>query len=642
MKREELWEEGEKTRGEVIKERGRVGKSNKFRGSEGEHWLQQRKVRHDKARGTVKVQKWCCWWLPLSFLQWATDKRPEHPKNGGRHNLRLLSWQRIGEAQLNSIGHKEGKDVYDVVAALMPLYVALILAYGSVRWWKIFTPEQCSGINRYVSVFAVPFLSFHFISANNPYTMNFRFLAADSLQKVVVLVALVLWNTFTKWGSIDWTITVFSLSTLPNTLIMGVPLLKAMYGDFTATLMIQIVVFQSVIWYTLLLFMFEYRGAKLLISEQFPDTAGAIFSVRVDSNVGSLNGREPLHADAEIGENGELHVVVRSMSRSLSINMASTFHKSYSTPRASILTGFPSYREPFSLQKAGFEEGMVNMHEKRFCRSKSDSNRVFNSSLVYSYPSEKPVFAGFNSGLISSYPSPKPMIGGFNSRSLNASSNSNANQRHDFPHGPAASKAVHGLVIEEETEHTVKGTQKEVNNEEVHANKNQQIPRASVMIKLILTMVWRNLIRNPNTYASVLGLVWSLIFFRWNIKMPSIIKGSIEIISDTGLGMAMFSLGLFTALQPKIITCGKTRATLALAIKFLVGPFMILATSKIIGIHGVLLRVAIVQAALPQGIVPFVFAKEYNLHADILSTAVIFGMVVALPVTILYYVILGL
>ncbi|ESW10743.1 hypothetical protein PHAVU_009G234000 [Phaseolus vulgaris] len=414
----------------------------------------------------------------------------------------------------------KGKDVYEVVAALVPLYVALFLAYGSVRWWKIFTPEQCSGINRFVSVFAVPFLSFHFISNNNPYTMNFRFLAADSLQKVVILVALVLWNSLTKWGSINWTITLFSLSTLPNTLIMGVPLLKAMYGDFTATLMIQIVVFQSVIWYTLLLFMFEYRGAKLLISEQFPESAGAIATLRVDSSVSSLNGTEALHADAEIGEKGELHVVVRSMPRSV----PSSFNKSYSTPRSS---------------NAGFEKGMVK-------------------------------------------------------------------------------------------------------NEEVDTNKNQQMPRAKVMINLILTMVWRNLIRNPNTYASILGLIWSLIFFRWSIKMPSIIKGSIEIISNTGLGMAMFSLGLFMALQPKIITCGKTLAALAFAIKFLVGPFIILATSKIIGIHGVLLRVTIVQAVLPQGIVPFVFAREYNLHTDILSTAVIFGMVVALPVTIIYYAILGL
>ncbi|XP_014498995.1 auxin efflux carrier component 2-like [Vigna radiata var. radiata] len=564
----------------------------------------------------------------------------------------------------------KGKDVYDVVAALVPLYVALFLAYGSVRWWKIFSPEQCSGINRFVSVFAVPFLSFHFISNNNPYTMNFRFLAADCLQKVVILAALFLWNTFTKWGSIDWTITLFSLSTLPNTLIMGVPLLKAMYGDFTATLMIQIVVFQSVIWYTLLLFMFEYRGAKLLISEQFPDTAGAIASLRVDSSVSSLNGREPLHADAEIGENGELHVVLRSMSRSTSLSMPSSFHKSYSTPRPS---------------NAAF----VDMPQNMFWRSKSDGCGVSRAGFVYSYPSQnlgfvgfdggfvsshiypKPEFPGFVSGLATPYPSPKPVIawsdGGGQRKagskncsymfgcSLNASSNSDVNQRHEinrvgsfatigpskFPLETAASKE-HELVSQEVAEHRAMGKQKEVKNEEVETNKNQQMPRANVMIKLILIMVWRNLIRNPNTYASVLGLIWSLIFYRWSIKVPSIIKGSIEIISNTGLGMAMFSLGLFMALQPKIITCGKTLAALAFAIKFLVGPFMILAASKIIGIHGVLLRITIVQAALPQGIVPFVFAKEYNLHADVLSTAVVFGMVVALPVTIIYYVVLGL
>jgi auxin efflux carrier family len=34
------------------------------------------------------------------------------------------------------------------------------------------------------------------------------------------------------------------------------------------------------------------------------------------------------------------------------------------------------------------------------------------------------------------------------------------------------------------------------------------------MMRLIVTMVWRRLIRNPNTYASVVGLTWSLISFR--------------------------------------------------------------------------------------------------------------------------------
>lgn len=59
-------------------------------------------------------------------------------------------------------------------------------------------------------------------------------------------------------------------------------------------------------------------------------------------------------------------------------------------------------------------------------------------------------------------------------------------------------------------------------------------------------------------------------------------------------------------------------------------------------VAGVLLHVAIVQAALPQGIVPFVFAKEYNVHPDILSTGVIFGMLIALPITLVYYIVLGL
>jgi auxin efflux carrier family len=77
--------------------------------------------------------------------------------------------------------------------------------------------------------------------------------------------------------------------------------------------------------------------------------------------------------------------------------------------------------------------------------------------------------------------------------------------------------------------------------------------------------------------------------------MPSIVKGSISILSDAGIGMAMFSLGLFMALQPKLIACGKRVATFSMAVRFLTGPAVIAATSIAIGIRGVLLHVAIVQ-----------------------------------------------
>lgn len=42
----------------------------------------------------------------------------------------------------------------------------------------------------------------------------------------------------------------------------------------------------------------------------------------------------------------------------------------------------------------------------------------------------------------------------------------------------------------------------------------KHMPPASVMTRLILIMVWRKLIRNPNTYSSLIGLSWSLVAFR--------------------------------------------------------------------------------------------------------------------------------
>ncbi|KAK4489643.1 hypothetical protein RD792_005455, partial [Penstemon davidsonii] len=71
--------------------------------------------------------------------------------------------------------------------------------------------------------------------------MNFRFIAADTLQKIIVLTVLAIWSRTSSRGSLEWSITLFSLSTLPNTLVMGIPLLKGI-------------------------------GARIIIAEQFPDT----------------------------------------------------------------------------------------------------------------------------------------------------------------------------------------------------------------------------------------------------------------------------------------------------------------------------------------------------------------------------------
>ncbi|KAH7405471.1 hypothetical protein KP509_15G071700 [Ceratopteris richardii] len=682
------------------------------------------------------------------------------------------------------------KDFYNVMSAMVPLYAAMFLAYGSVRWWKIFTPVQCAGINRFVAVFAVPLLSFHFISTNNPYKMDLIFILADTLSKLAIFVLLMGWAKFSRSGSLDWMITLFALATLPNTLVMGIPLLSAMYGEFYGGLMVQLVVLQCIIWYTLMLFLFEFRAARLLVMEQFPDTAASIVSFKVESDVMSLDGREPLQTQAEVGEDGKIRVTIRrsTSSRSQALNSFASPRRSLGlismpsskaiTPRPSNLTGAEIYSVYSSRNNTPRDHGMNNpdLHSLMSAKAVSPRPSNFTTSDIYSVQSSRgptPRASNFNednyreanaASKISNSPRYLPyaayghMRGQMPSNGQAYDSYSIFTQGHANSHGtwptqfagnagklsPKVSqitkkasdtvspkldddsKEMHMFVWSSATSPVSEVAAGMLGSSETNANdhlrnaveskdvrlnlpasneqylnsgiteppgqaalinyaaedfsfgsrvkfpgdsamsaekqkqheakvlttplspklpenpKPRDMPPALVMVKLILQMVGRKLIRNPNTYSSVIGLTWALISFRWDVSMPKIIGNSISILSDTGLGMAMFSLGLFMALQPRLIACGASLATFAMAVRFLTGPAAMAAASIAVGLRGVDLHAAIVQAALPQGIVPFVFAREYDLHPEILSTAVIFGMLVALPTTLLYYVFLGL
>ena len=169
-------------------------------------------------------------------------------------------------------------DVYHVVEATVPLYFAMILAYFSVKWWKLFTPDQCAGINKFVAKFSIPLLSFQVISSINPYKMNLKLIFADFLQKLLALLALTALAKISSRGRLNWVITGLSLSTLPNTLILGIPLLRAMYGAEAEPLISQIVGLQSLIWYNLLLFLFELNATKEATMAPSSETAGICVS----------------------------------------------------------------------------------------------------------------------------------------------------------------------------------------------------------------------------------------------------------------------------------------------------------------------------------------------------------------------------
>ncbi|KAM1051867.1 hypothetical protein ACFX19_033941 [Malus domestica] len=352
------------------------------------------------------------------------------------------------------------EDVYKVVVAMVPLYVALILGYGSVRWWHIFTPEQCGAINRFVCFFTLPLFTFEFTAHVDPYKWNYRFIGADFISKLIIVVVLALWAKCSSKGSYSWSITSFSLCTLTNSLVVGVPLIRAMYGSSAVDLVVQSSVVQAIVWLTILLFVLEFRrtGSIGIVSSR----------TNVDTRVHSV---DPQGEDIEAME--EITISTR-----------------------------PSF---WYLMKT----------------------------------------------------------------------------------------------------------------------------------------VWVKLGMNPNSYAVFIGIAWAFIAKRWHIELPSIMEGSVLIMSKAGTGTAMFSMGIFMALQEKFVACGTSLTIIGMVLRFIAGPAAMAIGSIAVGLHGDVLRVAIIQAAVPQSITSFIFAEQYGLHAEVLSTAVIFGMLVSLPVLIAYYAVLG-
>jgi auxin efflux carrier family protein len=213
-------------------------------------------------------------------------------------------------------------DVYKVVAATVPLYFALFLGYGSVRWWRIFTREQCDAVNRLVAFFALPFFTFEFTLHTDPFQVNYRAVAADVISKAVIVAVIACWARFAAAKgagcAVGWSITSFSLSTLTNSLVVGVPMARAMYGEWAQQLVVQLSVFQAIVWLTLLLFVLEVRKAAIGMYVAADDSPAAIKDVEAAAAAATAaaDGAVPV----AIGGKPSLWALVKVVAHKLSRN----------------------------------------------------------------------------------------------------------------------------------------------------------------------------------------------------------------------------------------------------------------------------------------------------------------------------------
>uniref|UniRef100_A0A0D3HHL1 Auxin efflux carrier component n=1 Tax=Oryza barthii TaxID=65489 RepID=A0A0D3HHL1_9ORYZ len=188
---------------------------------------------------------------------------------GARVPVRLIC--RHGTAWRGATkGHARERwvDIGKILSAITPLYFALALGYcSSRRWWQIFTAEDSEAINRMVVWFAFPFFTFEFTLHLDPYNVRYSLIAADSIAKLIIVAAISIgvMLKFREEGLCaavtDWCISGFSLASLTNSLVVGVPMARAMYGNWAGQIVVQLSIFQAIVWLTSLVVVLEVRKA---------------------------------------------------------------------------------------------------------------------------------------------------------------------------------------------------------------------------------------------------------------------------------------------------------------------------------------------------------------------------------------------
>jgi auxin efflux carrier family len=117
----------------------------------------------------------------------------------------------------------------------------LLLVFLSVRWWKIFTSQQCESVNvrplvEYLDAGAVrvreqphrlvhdTILHVRVYGPHRPFRANYRAIAADVVSKVVIGARWVLFARGRRNTAVNWSVIGFSLSTLTSSLVVGMPM----------------------------------------------------------------------------------------------------------------------------------------------------------------------------------------------------------------------------------------------------------------------------------------------------------------------------------------------------------------------------------------------------------------------------------
>jgi len=150
----------------------------------------------------------------------------------------------------------------------------------------------------------------------------------------------------------------------------------------------------------------------------------------------------------------------------------------------------------------------------------------------------------------------------------------------------------------------------------VRAERQDGIAPSEGSILSVATTVARNLVENPIIIGLAAGGLWRLL----GIPFTGVAAGLIGRLADVATTLALFAMGM--SLRRYGIR-GNIRAGLVLTlVKLLVMPALVLVIAGLVGLPPLPTKVAVIAAACPTGVTPFLVASRFRTGEGLASNAI--------------------
>ncbi len=128
----------------------------------------------------------------------------------------------------------------------------------------------------------------------------------------------------------------------------------------------------------------------------------------------------------------------------------------------------------------------------------------------------------------------------------------------------------------------------------------------------------RGLLRNPIFVGLVLGLGWNLL----GLSLPIVVDHTLRTLGQAALPGALFAMG--AALSRQRLAGRLPEAAYLVLLKLVVHPLLVwLLAAQVFQLPTLWTHVAVLLAAMPSGINPYLFAERYQVGVATVSTSVV-------------------